>query len=258
MAKRPDFIIAGATRSGLTTMTSILDRHAQIFIPHRKEHQFFHKDSILDSSTRSYLKAFEDAAALNRNGRLHKDRILQGETEFDHARAHRGCPDAKIIFTLQNPVERAHLQFLHAQNEKKETVRTFEHAIEAELSGLRSPQTTGRCWLFKNQYKTHVQDWLSLFPSKKVLILIYEEWNTTVHNGLKPLEDFLGLEPQSLLDDKISGYDGRKIEEALIEPKIKRHPTLSKATKEQLEEFFAEDKSYISNLLNRPIPSWDV
>lgn len=258
MTKRPDFIIAGATRSGLTTITGILDRHAQIFIPQRKEHQFFHKGSILDTPRQSYIKDFEDAAALNNTGRLHKDRILHGEVEFDPALAHRGCPNAKIIFTLQNPVERAYLQFLHALNEKKESVRTFEHAIEAELSGLRSPETTGRCWLFKNKYKQHVQEWLSLYPAKKALILIYEEWNLASHNGLKPLEDFLGLPPESLLGEQINSFDPGSQTETLIEPPLKKHPSLSDTTKTQLEEFFAEDKSYISKLLNRPIPSWDV
>ncbi len=235
----------------------ILDHHPQIFIPHRKEHRFFLQNDLTHPTLETCKTAFEDAANLNNTPQLPKTRVLHGEKEFDPERAAAGCPNAKVIFTLRNPVERAYVQFYHALSEKRETVRTFEHAMEAELAGLRSPDTTGRCWIFKNQYQTHLDHWLSFFPRENILILIYEEWTDRSGGDLSSLEDFLGLEIDSLLEDHKDGFDPKEKIQNLREEYPKKYPALSEATKEQLEDVFSVDKTYISNLLGREIKSWD-
>ena len=255
--KQPDFIIGGATRSGISALLHILDHHPQVFIPHRREHQFFLQSDVSQKSIESCKTAFEDAANLNNMTQIPKTRVLHGEKEFDPERAAQGCPNAKIIFTLRNPVERAYVQFYHALSEKKETVRTFEHAMEAELSGLRSPETTGRCWIYKNQYQTHLDHWLSFYPRENILVLIYEEWTDRANSNLTPLEDFLGLENGSLLENPEKGFDPKEKIDSLREEYPKKYPALSEATKEQLEDIFSVDKTYISNLLGREIPTWD-
>tara|TARA_R110001592_G_scaffold3525_18_gene20044 strand:- start:25405 stop:26181 length:777 start_codon:yes stop_codon:yes gene_type:complete len=255
--KQPDFIIGGATRSGIGALSHILDHHPQVFIPHLKEHRFFHQNDLTQHKIESCKVDFEDAVNPNNKTQISKNRVLHGEKEFDPERAAQGCPNAKIIFTLRNPVERAYVQFYHALADKKETVRTFEHAMEAELSGLRSPDTTGRCWIYKNQYQTHLDQWLSHYSRENILILIYEEWTDRRNSNLGPLEDFLGLEIDSLLDNHDGNFDPKAQIESLREDYPKKYPALSDATKEQLEDIFSVDKTYVSNLLGRDIPTWN-
>ena len=243
--KHPDFIIGGATVSGIRGLMTVLDQHPQIFIPRRKEHRFFVQGGQLQRNLETFQTPFEDAVHTDYKERIPADRVLHGEPEYDPARANEGCPNAKIIFTLRNPVERAHAQFLNALSNKKESVRSFEHAIEAELSGLRTPETTGRCWLYMNQYQKHLEHWLSFYPKEHICILIYEEWTDPASGNLKMVEDFLGLKPKSL----VMGAN-------LKEKPPKKNDSLDPAIKKQLEELFEVDKSYITKLLGREIPSW--
>ncbi|PCJ01968.1 MAG: hypothetical protein COB14_02860 [Alphaproteobacteria bacterium] len=254
--KQPDFIIGGATRSGVTALSQILEHHPQIFIPQRKEHQFFHQKNLLSATPATCRIQFEDAANIEYKAQIPESRILHGEHEYDPTRAYAGCPYAKVIFTLRDPVERAYAQFHHALAEKKESVKTFEHAIESELSSLRSPDTTGRCWIYKNQYQTHLEHWFSSYPKDKILILIYEEWTDPSQKGLRPLEDFLGLQTDSLSLEPIEGYDESGTFLSHSDSKIKKYPPLSQTTREELEDIFAIDKTYISNLLERKIKAW--
>lgn len=247
--KRPDFIIGGATRSGIKAMMHILDHHPQIFIPARKEHQFFHQDNILSPELESVAPNFSDAVHISNALHLPEGRSLHGEQEFSAQRAHRGCPHAKVIFTLRNPVERAYAQYLHALSNKKERAKTFERAIEAELSGIRTPQN-GPCWIYKNQYQTHIEDWLQYYPRKKICIMIYEEWTDPNTRALHLLERFLGLKDGSLhLEEKLVAY----LRDTVAERKA---PPLSDYTREQLEDIFAVDKVFIENFLGRKIPAW--
>ena len=252
--KQPDFIFGGATRSGLEDLIQILDDHAQIFIPQRKEHQFFHQEKILAPVLETCRMQFEDAVNPINKKKIPENRTLHGEQEFDPTRAHSGCPHAKIIFTLRDPVERAYLQFLNALQEKKETVRSFEHAMESELSGLRSPDTTGRCWVYKNQYQTHIEHWLSFYPKEKIHLMIYEEWSDPAQIDFRALEEFLGLP----LDSTKVDFRNSKIntERDLQEKLQKKYPPLPETTREQLEDILGVDKKYIANFIGRTIPKW--
>ncbi len=255
--KQPDFLIGGSTRSGSRALMQILESHPQIFLPERKEHQFFHQDSLLRPTLESCKQHFEDAVNSENRTKLPKGRTLHCEKEYDPERAHMGCPNAKIVFTLRNPVQRAYIQFQYALAERKETVKTFERAMEAELAGLRTPDTTGRCWIYKNQYQTHLDHWLSFYPKERILVLIYEEWSDPTNHSLRSLEKFLGIEENSL-----SLGDGTDLipEEGhlyLHGKKPRKYPVLSDATRTQLEDTLSVDKTYISNFLGRSIPSWD-
>ncbi len=254
--KQPDFLIGGSTRSGSRALMQILSNHPQIFLPERKEHQFFHQDSLHKPALESCKQHFEDAVNHEQRTKLPKDRTLHCEQEHNPERAHTGCPNAKIIFTLRNPVERAYIQFQYALAERKETVKTFERAMEAELAGLRSPDTTGRCWIYKNQYQTHLDHWLSFYPKDKILLFIYEEWIDPSHSSLRSLEQFLGLENSSLSLEHATNHIPQEGHLYLPGKKPRKYPTLSDATREQLEDTFSVDKTYISNLIGRDIPAW--
>lgn len=252
--KQPDFIFGGATLSGLAELMRILDDHPQMYIPQRKEHMFFHQGKILSHSPESCKTIFEDAVHTEYKKQIPPGRVLHGEQEYEPSRAHEGCPHAKIIFTLSDPVTRAFTQYQNAVANKKETAKSFEHAIESELAGLRTPDTTGKCWIYKNQYQTHIEHWLSFYPKEKLLILIHEEWSDeTNRTAFHSLEQFLGLKKDSLVRGtyRHTPLTGRE------EERKKKIPSLSETTREQLEDIFAVDKGYISKLLGRPIDAWD-
>jgi len=254
--KRPDFIMAGATRSGLGALAKILDSHPQIYIPTRKEHRFFGSGRALQLALDSCMSDFKNAVDGKVGNQISENRILHGEEEFDPARAREGAPMAKVIFTLRDPVERTYLQYLYAREDRREKARNFIQAIEEELSGKRSPDTTGKCWIYKNQYQTHIEHWLSFFPRDRVHIMVYEEW--TDINGyktaLKELAKFLELPSSKPITENCADV----FEQETIEPLPKKYPPLSSALKEQMDDILSLDKTYIANFLGRDIPAWNT
>lgn len=235
----------------------ILASHPQIFIPHLREHRFFFQSSLTKNIILTCKDDFDKAINRDLQKQFTKSSILLGEKEFNAKRAVEGCPDAKVIFTLRDPVERACRQFYNAKANGIEKARTFEQAMNEELSGKRSPEAGDQCWLYKNQYETHIKKWVSLFPRKNIFIMIYEEWTKPKQNGLLPLEAFLGLEESSLIGSQGENINAKERITNLRDRKPPKYVPPTGRLKDQLENFFATDKTYISTLLNRNIPSWD-
>ncbi len=257
--KRPDFIIGGATRSGVNTLLHVLDNHPKIFIPHLKAHRFFAQGGLTRglavTCRQDFIKATKNRDSINES---RNDAVLCGEKQYNLDLAAKECPDAKIIFTLRNPSERACRLFYWARANKREHVRKFEKAIEEELIGNRSPENSNLCWLYKNQYEIHIKKWVARFPRKNILLLIYEEWTNPNGSGLKSLEKFLGLEIDSLVEQYNENFNAKEWINVLRDRKPPKYKPLSPYLHTQLEEIFAPDKAYISTLLNRDIPVWDI
>ncbi len=255
--KRPDFIIGGATRSGVNTLLHILDNHPQVFIPHLKTHRYFLQGSLTKNLTTTCRQDFALAASPEQSAKQLKNAVLFGEKQYNMALAAQACPNAKIVFTLRNPAERANRLFYWARANKRERARTFDAAVEEELTGGRSPDKSDLCWLYKNQYELHIKKWVSNFPRKNMLFLIYEEWTDPSGEGLKPLEEFLGLKTDSLVNQYSENFNAKEWINVLRDRKPPKYKPLSAQLRNQLEDVFAPDKAYISRLLNRDIPAWD-
>lgn len=256
--KRPDFIIAGSTRSGVNTLLHILGNHPQIFIPHLRAHRFFLQGGLTKNLIASCRQEFSNAARIPPlTQKFHKNAVLLGEKQYNLDLAVQACPDAKIIFTLREPAERACRLFHWARASKREQVKRFDRAVEEELIGKRSPENSDLCWLYKNQYETHIKKWVSRFPRKNMLFLIYEEWTDLNGDGLKPLENFLGLKLDSLVEQYSETFNAKEWINVLRDHKPPKYKPMSPRLKTQLEDVFAPDKAYISTLLNRDIPLWN-
>lgn len=258
MLREPDFIIAGATLGGTRALMNILYAHPQISIPQLGEPLYFAPGKPVTRILRPLSEAFEDAAIIRHKNALPPRRILIGEEEYSPTRAHEGAPYAKVIFTLRNPVMRAFMQYHNAKAKGRESAKTFEIALEAELEGQRTPDNSALCWIYKNQYQKHLHEWLSLYPRRHLCITICEEWSNGLQRGLNGLEGFLGLAENSLSLDNAYGFRGReahKAHEKLL-PKVMDYPPLSEKTQQQLEDIFALDINYVENFLGRKILSW--
>lgn len=245
--RKPDFIIGGATRSGSGKLQTILSAHPRILMLEQPDEKFFTHDMSHADKERIILPSSQT-----------QQDILRGEWEVNPARVKKYCPDAKIIFTLRNPVTRAYSQYWKARIEGKEKTPTFEEALDEEISGKRKPETTGKCWIYKNQYQLHLDEWFSMFKREQVLILIMEEWIDFPEGGLAPLEDFLHLDKYSLrgLSETLPREPRKtgllqKLIPVSHDAKMGAKPPLSNVARKALEDIFAPDKLYVASILDR-------
>ncbi|MDH5723356.1 MAG: sulfotransferase [Alphaproteobacteria bacterium] len=242
-----DFVIGGATRSATRVLSGILNAHPNIYMPE------FNPKSKKRKTPMSYF----DMTA--QKDQKEGQKTLYGEWEDVAEDCARYYPKAKIIFNLRDPVTRAYSQYCKSRRDGKEVAVTFEEAIEEEMEGIRRPETTGRCWIYKSQYQIHLDEWFSYFPREQILILIMEEWVDNPAVGLAPLEAFLDLEKGSLLKNarNPSVQSGQKA--GLLTSLLDKLPIglntgnvpMQPSTKEELEDIFSVDKLYVANVLGR-------
>lgn len=237
-------------------MTLMLHNHKQIYIPQRREHRFFYHGNVMCPYTNPIKFDFEDSVHTEYREQIPYDRMLHGEHQYDPQQAYDLCPRAKIIFTLRDPVERAYAQYLHALSEKREIARTFEDAIQEELSGARNPQRHPNCWIFKNRYEQHIKDWLAFYKKEMILITIYEEWSQNSGKSIKSIETFLGLKNGSLKLQNLESTNENTGFFNLKSLRKKRIPRLDPLTRRQLEDQLKVDKMFIAKMLGRDIPAW--
>lgn len=242
----------------MKAITQMLHNHKQIYFPQRREHRFFYHGNVMCPYTNPVKADFEDSVHTEYKEQIPYDRILHGEHQYDAQKAYDLCPRAKIIFTLRNPVDRAFAQYLHALSEKRESSKTFEDAIQEELSGERTPQNSPNCWIFKNSYEHHIKDWLAFYKKEMMLVTIYEEWSKNSGQSLNEIETFLGLKSSSLSIQNLKSANENTRFLKLKSLTKKRKPRLDPLTRRQLEDLLKVDKLFVTRMVGRDIPSWNT
>tara|TARA_B100001989_G_C24550561_1_gene474264 strand:+ start:1417 stop:2187 length:771 start_codon:yes stop_codon:yes gene_type:complete len=251
-----DFVIGGATRSATRVLHRILNAHPRIYMPEKSL-----KKNRRQASPMSYFDVS------NQGKEEENGKTLYGEWEDVAEDCARYYPKAKIIFNLRNPVTRAYSQFCKAKRDGKETAETFEQAIKEEMEGIRRPETTGRCWIYKSQYQIHLDEWFSYFPKEQVHIVLMEEWIDDPATGLMSLEKFLGLEAGSLgrVYNAQNPEKPNSIAQRLTPfleglqkfTNSNSNQPLAETTKAELEDIYSVDKLYVTNVLGRDeIEAW--
>jgi len=114
------------------------------------------------------------------------------------AHAHRLCPEAKIIYTLRNPKQRAvsHLRMIHSKTLK-------DYAGEPRGPMLKMDSDLGRLVDFfehgpgrdHGDYLTNIERWLEFYPRDQVLVLSYDLLRRNPERYLQRILEFLGARP---------------------------------------------------------------
>jgi len=127
----PDFIIAGAPRSGTTWLYFLAQRHPQLAMaqPGVPEPKFFLVDELWRRGVDYYSTKWFDSLP---GGRVlgEKSTNYLESTEVAE-RIYRALPRVKLIFLLRNPVDRAYSNYLWSRQNGLET-ETFERALALE------------------------------------------------------------------------------------------------------------------------------
>jgi tetratricopeptide (TPR) repeat protein/capsular polysaccharide biosynthesis protein len=194
----PNFIIIGATKCGTTSLHEYLKRHPKIFLPQRKELNFF-IDRSFQHGKAWYLSHFP--AITDEPG------YYTGEASpnyFDSVGAEQRIaemfPAMKLIVLLRNPVDRALSAYHHRAKDGAET-RPLREAIAAEieeLSALTEDELIQRSCgyqstIFGGLYVYKLKRWLKVFPREQLLILKSENFFKNTEEQMQQVYDFLGI-----------------------------------------------------------------
>ena len=277
----PNFFIVGAQRAGTTSLYEYLKKIPGIYMSPIRDPEYFTGDnaSIIGTDcekTRKYLKLFRNA----------KTETIIGEASAAYLTfpgspklIHNVVPDAKILISLRNPVDR----FISHYTMRKTVISiTPFHQFVTNPPDLKSKE--GFTELFEvGLYSKQIDRYWNQFGKNNVKIIIFEEFTRDIPSVLKEILEFLNLDTKVANEEytiynssftakgnwikpimrsivlkkialKILGNQ-RRIEN-LKQKYLKKSKSLDVFPKDKkiLEELYREDVIRVKELLERNLP----
>jgi hypothetical protein len=247
----PHFIIAGAQKSGTSSLYYYLAQHPNLLASTPKEVRYFDRDDNFRKGKKWYHRSFIN---INRDK---KDFLcFEATPEYLYRssaaqRIHQEYPNLKIIIILRNPVKRAYSawnmykHFLEVKRipqayaYKKENnlvteffkakeFPSFENAVDAEMIKIETKSQLEEPGLLRRgTYLPQIKRYHDLFGKDKVLVLGVGDLKQNRKEVLNRILKFLNLEESDwdfLQDEKIN--IGKYFDK------------MSKETEERLNKFY--------------------
>jgi len=189
----PNLFIAGAPKSGTTSLFRYLEQHDEIFMSRSKEPMYFIDNERYPQDIEWYESLFEEG----RNATIRGDASNRyGACPYVCERIRKDVPNPKFIFLLRNPIWRTWSHFRWAQSLGFET-RTIRTAYEnsPDLVTIYSGERVG---LFTNyaqesRYSEYIARYIEAFGRDNILIITAEVLDSDPAKVLGKCTDFLGL-----------------------------------------------------------------
>jgi hypothetical protein len=220
----PNFFIVGAPKAGSTSLYHYLDQHPDVFMSPVKEPCYFASELRLENFSeeeqprvRREMRALDEylrgSLTEKRFGGLVSDwesycRLFRNVTaeraigeasvcylwsETAAANIRERIPDARILMVLRNPVERAFSQYLHALSVGL-VCRGFREQVEANLHSSSKKFGSSYPFLEFGLYYEQVKRYLEMFPSDRVRIYLYDEYQRDAGRVVTDIFAFIGVD----------------------------------------------------------------
>jgi hypothetical protein len=211
-ARFPDFFIVGHAKSGTTALYEMLKAHPQIFLPQRKEPQFFakraeaggaHTGAEHTGAERTGVGAQPPASRFDQTGRRaetvqdylalfaparHDQLVGEGSTFYLWSRIAPGriaevAPDARIIAILREPasfLRSLHMQMVQNRAETELDLRAAIALEPARRQGRKIPRDAhwpeALMYTQRVRYVEQLRRYEALFGREQMLVLIYDDF----------------------------------------------------------------------------------
>jgi hypothetical protein len=205
----PDFIIAGAQKSGTTSLYRYLETHPNMRPPITKELAFF--DRGFGRGTQWYRLHFP-LGTNDRSGEIASEKTFTGESTAYYIfhplapqRIAETLPRVKVIVLLRNPIDRAFSHYQHKWRRGQETL-SFDEAIDAEedrlageeekicnIPGYRSQAHVLYSYLTRGKYLAQLRRWQKHFSPDRLLVLESGSFFKQTAEVYQRVLEFLGV-----------------------------------------------------------------
>jgi hypothetical protein len=204
----PNFLIIGAMKAGTSSLYRYINDHPQVFMPERKELQFFGR-----ADWRDRFEWYEDQFELGGSA------VAVGEASTNYSK-YPSIPDAadqiaqtiphvKLIYVLRHPVDRAISQYLHEILHGRET-RPIDIALHSDPH-----------YLDLSRYAMQIGRYLEHFPRDRLLLVLSDELKHDRLATVQRVYAFLGVDA-----DVVPPSIGQEFYRT--EERRERHPRLQK------------------------------
>jgi hypothetical protein len=263
----PNFLVIGAPRAGTTWIAKNLSEHPSVFVPFKKEIHFF--DSHYDRGQAFYESFFDDAGQAEAVGEatpayLHKPEVAE--------RLHAMLPNARLIVSLRNPVERVYSRYWKSRGRYSENENlTFEEKLASKP-----------LFIEEGFYIDHLERYLALFPREQMLFLFFDDLKSNPERFMADIYRFIGVDEtfkSALVDHQINAGAGQKLlvrsqaafwtgracryiglhglAQWLEKSNAAELPPMAESTRRKLIETYSEKNRRLAELTGRDLSHWN-
>lgn len=296
-AALPNLVVIGAMKAGTSALHYYLDLHPEIGMSKPKELDFF-----VDGEVRFGAECAFDGEDLRVEGTFDANwskgvgwyerhfssgAPVRGEASPSYtapwypdvaARMASLLPEAKLVFLVRDPVERAVSNYQHQRALGRE-----RRPIDEALGNVRGP------YAVRSLYSLAIEPFLDRFARESVLVATQEELRERRRETVQAVYRFAGVDDsfwspeveheryrggskvqrgqlaQLAVRSPLRGVARRlpddlktRVERALSRRGETETPSLGTPTRERLESRFREDVERLAQLTGRDFPDWSV
>lgn len=244
------FFVVGAQRSGTTFLYHLLDGHPEIEMaqPVRPEPKFFLIDRLYEKGLDTYYQQF--FADRGAGWLLGEKSTSYIESEKAARRIVEHFPDARIIMSLRNPVERAISNYWFSFNNGLETL-PLEEAIYREDERREDYDherisASPYAYMQRGRYIDYIQMYQRHVPRENIKVLIYEQL-VQDDDAMRDLWAFLGV---------AADYRPPPEHRERVNAAEKKPTELSDALRQYMRDYFADSNQRLASYLNLDLSQW--
>ncbi|MDQ3898775.1 MAG: sulfotransferase [Actinomycetota bacterium] len=197
----PNFFLAGAAKSGTTTLYEALRSHPDVYLPAPKEPHVY--AYLADPSTASHL--FTDERAARRWYRELYAGVGEETAVGDGSTTNlvvpgaaeaiaRDVPDGRVVVILRHPVDRAFSHFCHFVTTGGEDVDDFAEAVRSEAARQAQGFPFTYRYLGWSRYAGQLRPFVELFGRDRVLVHLFDDLCADPEAVVRTTLRFLGVD----------------------------------------------------------------
>lgn len=200
----PNFLIVGAAKSGTTTLHQLLKDHPQVYLPARKELNFWYTHGREDwailkrfpdlpMSLEDYLGYFETNCTVV--GEAAPSYLIYHEAAIANLKKFHPNPDAlKIVIILREPIAKiwSHYKMVKRAAMDPDGLDLAESLKQEKVRKTKPDYLPDTLPLFSTDYLTQIKAYKEAFKSVKVLL--FDDLKNRLQELLDELGDFLEVD----------------------------------------------------------------
>ena len=273
----PNFLIIGSQKAGTTSLYNILKQHPEIYMPEKKEVNFFFREKEYLKGIEYYKRFFDGITPEKRAfGEASPGYICH---PLSPSLIYQYLPKVKLILTVRNPIERAYSQYWDNRMTLSEPLN-FNQTLDIALKDTYKPGKLG--YFSRGAYFKYIQRYLKLFNPGQLLVLLFDDLRDDPITFYQSCFEFLGVDPgfrcpdmdrtfnpSSVWDNflynwffdhpEYSRYLPAKLKRLVFGGKRKRfqYPPIDQVTREKLVKFYEPWNQKLGDYMGRDLSHWN-